>query len=66
MENSTAHASPIQSWKLIAPSVVSALKSGAVSPMVSGMVVLLVAGGGHGGRGRVAAQWGKLPQLSCQ
>src|SRR5262245_41912090 len=32
-ENSTAHESPIQSWKLIWPSVVSASKSGAVSPM---------------------------------
>ena len=31
-ENSTAHESPIQSWKLIGPSVVSASKSGAVSP----------------------------------
>ena len=30
-ENSTAHESPIQSWKLIGPSVVSAWKSGAVS-----------------------------------
>src|SRR6266700_3489560 len=31
-ENRTAHESPIQSWKLILPSVVSASKSGAVSP----------------------------------
>ena len=30
-EKSTAHESPIQSWKLIGPSVVSAVKSGAVS-----------------------------------
>src|SRR5262245_40381571 len=30
-ENSTAHLSPIQSWKRILPSVVSASKSGAVS-----------------------------------
>ena len=29
-ENSTAHESPIQSWKLIRPWVVSASKSGAV------------------------------------
>ena len=36
-ENSTAQPSPIQSWKLIAPSVVSASKSGAVSPMVNAM-----------------------------
>ena len=28
-ENSTAHESPIQSWKRIRPSVVSASKSGA-------------------------------------
>ena len=33
-EKSTAHESPIQSWKLIGPSVVSASKSGAVSPIV--------------------------------
>ena len=33
-EKRTAHESPIQSWKLIGPSVVSASKSGAVSPMV--------------------------------
>src|SRR5919201_1831430 len=32
-ENSTAHESPIQSWKRIRPSVVSASKSGAVSPI---------------------------------
>src|SRR3954451_11918134 len=31
-ENSTAHESPIQSWNLMRPSVVSASKSGAVSP----------------------------------
>ena len=31
-ENRIAHESPIQSWKLIRPSVVSASKSGAVSP----------------------------------
>src|SRR6185437_3520685 len=30
-EKSTAHESPIQSWKLISPSVVSAVKFGAVS-----------------------------------
>src|SRR5688572_9667514 len=34
-ENRTAHESPIQSWKLILPSVVSASKSGAVSPICS-------------------------------
>ena len=31
-ENSTAQESPIQSWNRIFPSVVSASKSGAVSP----------------------------------
>jgi hypothetical protein len=31
--NSTAHESPIQSWKLSSPSVVPAWKSGAVSPI---------------------------------
>src|ERR1700730_12764149 len=36
-ENSTAQLSPIQSWKLIGPSVVCAEKSGAVSPIVSVM-----------------------------
>src|SRR6185437_1570430 len=34
-EKSTAHESPIQSWKPIRPSVVSASKSGAVSPIVN-------------------------------
>src|SRR5437588_688068 len=34
-ENRTAHESPIQSWKRIRPSVVSASKSGAVSPICS-------------------------------
>src|SRR5262249_49801535 len=32
-ENSTVHESPIQSWKCMGPWVVSASKSGAVSPM---------------------------------
>src|SRR5262249_36117340 len=32
-ENNTTHESPIQSWKLIGPSVVSAWKSGASSPI---------------------------------
>src|ERR687896_922621 len=32
-ENSTAHDSPIQSWKRIGPAVVWASKSGAVSPI---------------------------------
>ena len=39
-EKSTAQESPIQSWKLIAPSVVSAVKSGAVSPIVKLIVSL--------------------------
>src|SRR5947207_9636132 len=34
-ENRTAHESPIQSWNLMRPSVVSASKSGAVSPIFS-------------------------------
>ena len=34
-EKSTPHESPSQSWKLISPSVVWAVKSGAVSPIVS-------------------------------
>src|ERR671935_2805275 len=37
-ENNTAHESPIQSWKRILPSVVSASKSGAVSPICRAMV----------------------------
>src|SRR4051812_25696101 len=36
-EKSTAHESPIQSWNLIRPSVVSASKSGAVSPSCNAM-----------------------------
>ena len=40
-ENSTAHLSPIQSWKRILPSVVSASKSGAVSLIASAMMSLL-------------------------
>src|SRR5215470_17914388 len=36
-ENSIAHLSPIQSWNLIGPSVVSAVKSGAVAPSRSGI-----------------------------
>src|SRR4051795_10285468 len=36
-ENSTAQESPIQSWNLIFPSVVSAVKSGASSPSCSAM-----------------------------
>src|SRR5207302_2910594 len=38
--NSTAHESPIQSWNLIRPSVVSASKSGAVSPICNPIVML--------------------------
>src|SRR3954467_11416487 len=40
-ENSTAHESPIHSWKRILPSVLSASKSGAVSPSFSAMWFLL-------------------------
>src|SRR5262252_3469557 len=38
-ENSRAQLLPIQSWKLIFPSVVSASKSGAVAPIGSGIVL---------------------------
>src|SRR3954452_3934772 len=44
-ENSTPHESPSHSWKLIVPSVVSASKSGAVSPIVRAIVSLLLKGG---------------------
>ena len=40
-ENTTAHESPIQSWNWISPSVVSAAKSGAVSPIVNVIATLL-------------------------
>ena len=40
-ENSTAHESPIHPWKRILPSVVSASKSGAVSPSLMLTFVLL-------------------------
>src|SRR3989475_4763164 len=36
-ENNIAHLLPIHSWKLILPSVVSAVKSGAVAPKRSGI-----------------------------
>ena len=39
-ENSTTQELPIQSWKWIWPSVVSASKSGAVSPICSVMLDL--------------------------
>ena len=44
-EKSTPHESPSHSWKLIVPSVVSASKSGAVSPIVRAIVLLLLKGG---------------------
>src|SRR4051794_40518723 len=37
-ENRTAHESPIQSWKRILPSVVSASKSGAMSPICNAIL----------------------------
>src|ERR1044072_7838320 len=40
-ENRTAQLSPIHSWKLIGPSVVSAVKSGAVSPSRKDIFILL-------------------------
>src|ERR1044071_6014355 len=39
-ENSTPQESPSHSWKRILPSVVSASKSGAVSPIASAMQIL--------------------------
>jgi hypothetical protein len=48
-ENSTAHASPIQSWNLIRPWVVSASKSGAVWLMSTDMVAVPLAIGWGGG-----------------
>src|SRR5271167_4137716 len=39
-ENRIAHLSPIQSWNRILPSVVSAVKSGASSPMRIAMLAL--------------------------
>src|SRR5579864_8803800 len=59
-ENSTAHESPIQSWNLIGPSVVSASKSGATSPSLSDIPLLLPGGdlarsSGGGPRGLVEA-----------
>ena len=41
-ENSTAHELPIQSWNLMLPCVVSASKSGAVSPILSVILVYLL------------------------
>src|SRR5918996_5443912 len=39
-ENRTAHESPIHSWNRIGPSVVSASKSGAVSPICKAIALL--------------------------
>src|SRR6187455_544510 len=55
-ENRTAHESPIQSWKLIGPCVVSASKSGAVSPSDKPIVVLLLVGDERGHPKRTARQ----------
>ena len=41
-ENSTPQESPSQSWKRIFPSVVSASKSGAVSPIANAMTNLQI------------------------
>ena len=43
-EKSTAQLSPFQSWKLIGPSVLSAVKSGASSPRRIAMVPPAVGG----------------------
>ena len=48
--NSTPHDSPSQSWKLISPWVVEAVKSGAVSPRRMAMVVSCGVGFGGGVR----------------
>ena len=40
-EKSTAQESPTQSWNLMGPAVVSASKSGAVSPIRRAMGILL-------------------------
>src|SRR6266498_4271968 len=50
-ENSTAQESPIQSWKRVRPSVVSASKSGAVSPICRAIFFLLIAPNGPLNRG---------------
>src|SRR3954471_8810946 len=47
-ENRTAHESPIQSWNPMVPSVVSAVKSGAVAPSERPMSMLLVLGAARG------------------
>src|SRR5258706_10837199 len=44
-ENRIAHLSPIHSWKRIFPSVVSAVKSGASSPMRTAIFDLRLGGG---------------------
>src|SRR6266568_1547067 len=44
-ENSTTHESPAHSWKLIGPSLVWALKSGASEPIDSPILTLLSFGG---------------------
>src|ERR1700730_11698167 len=46
-ENSTAEESPTQSWKPIRPSVVSASKSGAVSPICRAIFFLLWKSSAH-------------------
>src|SRR3989337_3699992 len=51
-ENRIAHLSPIHSWKRIFPSVVSAVKSGATSPMRIAIRASMADGSGKGlGRG---------------
>src|SRR6266540_4183135 len=50
-EKSTAQESPIQSWKRIRPSVVSASKSGAVSPICKAIFLLLLTPNGPLHRG---------------
>src|SRR6266853_5163525 len=46
-EKRIAHLSPIQSWKRIFPSVVSAVKSGASSPMRTAILTSVLVAGRH-------------------
>src|SRR6202007_2568139 len=65
-ENRTAHESPIQSWKLIRPSVVSASKSGASAPKrndISAPPVVLKRATAWSGGGRLVGAVDRQPRL---
>src|SRR3954463_15748623 len=70
-ENRTAQESPIHSWKRIVPSVVSASKSGAVSPMrrvmpatiLGAMRILITGSSGHLGEALMRTLAGDLVGL---